>query len=205
MRRGGTLILRIRLRQWLGGLPQWLTFSSSNDHIWFPELRSSHCSCIQMPLNIESTQAADRVLFHASAGRVANNPDNSIKKIAIRVGFNASHRPSLNCRVRKVSFCQHGCGGEVTQPAPNTQRENHLDAVAGLHNFKQESSMWQLRDGIHPGCFKRFVTDWVLSEVSAGGKTSTNCTVSVHGEGEAMLVSSDTFLFNYLKMRRCQA
>lgn len=27
---------RYGLRQWLGGSPQWLTFSLSNDHIWFP-------------------------------------------------------------------------------------------------------------------------------------------------------------------------
>lgn len=26
------------LRQWLGALPPWLTSSSSNDHIWFPQL-----------------------------------------------------------------------------------------------------------------------------------------------------------------------
>lgn len=26
------------LRHWSGGLPQWVTFSLSNDHIWFPEL-----------------------------------------------------------------------------------------------------------------------------------------------------------------------
>lgn len=27
---------RYGLRQWLGGSPQWSTFSLSNDHIWFP-------------------------------------------------------------------------------------------------------------------------------------------------------------------------
>lgn len=33
------------LRHWLGGSPQWLTFSLCNDHIWFPRLhkpRSTH-------------------------------------------------------------------------------------------------------------------------------------------------------------------
>lgn len=54
------------LRQWLGGLPQWLTFSFSNDHIWFPELHSAPCPCVQMTSNIETMQAADSVLVHAS-------------------------------------------------------------------------------------------------------------------------------------------
>lgn len=54
------------LRQWLGGLPQWLTFSFSNDHIWFPQLHSSPCPCTQMPSNTETTQAADSLLVHTS-------------------------------------------------------------------------------------------------------------------------------------------
>lgn len=151
------------LRQWLGGLPQWLTFSFSNDHIWFPQLRSRPCPCIETSLNIEAMWAAVMLLLYECA--VANNPDNPIKMTFLAF-FNRFSRPSLNWRVGSIisPAWLPGCGTEVS-----LKRKSRLFSTQT--EVQVHSS--DVCDLIYPGCL---MTDRLTSEISSWGG---RCTVTL--------------------------